>query len=86
MNFIEWISSFWWTVILSFASSFFLVSTLFEKIISHEMERGGEEYGERATTRIQKWASIIMILSILVISGVVVSMILNAFGLIHFGK
>lgn len=51
---INWITSFWWMLIVTGSLTFGLVSYLFNRIIQSEMERGGEEYAERAITRIQK--------------------------------
>lgn len=78
----NWIVSFWWTVILSSAASFFLVAFIFNKIIQSEMDRGGEEYGERATTRIQKWATAILIISVGFSIGAIAFKVLDVIGVI----
>lgn len=78
----NWIVSFWWTVIITAAASFGTVSFIFNKIIQSEMDRGGEEYGERATTRIQKWSIAILIISIGATLGVVVFKVLDMLNII----
>lgn len=50
------------------------------------MERGGEEYGERATTRIQKWSIAILIVSGFFIFGVIIFKFLDVLGLIQIGS
>lgn len=78
----NWIVSFWWTVILTGAAGFGTVAYIFNKIIESEMDRGGEEYGERATTRIQKWSTAILIISFGLIIGIAVFKILDVVGII----
>jgi hypothetical protein len=78
----NWIVSFWWTVVVTAGLSFFAISFLFNKIIESEMDRGGEEYGERATTRIQKWSTAILFSSGFSFFGAIGFKIAQAFGLI----
>lgn len=82
----NWITSFWWTVVITAGLSFMTVSFWFNKIIDSEMDRGGEEYGERATTRIQKWSIAILILSIGFIVGVISFKVLEVLGIIRIGN
>jgi hypothetical protein len=82
----NWITSFWWTVIITGSLSFGTVSYIFNKIIEGEMDRGGEEYGERATTRIQKWSIAILIISIGLTVGVIAFKVLEVLGIINIGK
>jgi hypothetical protein len=46
------------------------------------MDRGGEEYAERAITRIQKWTTTILILSVSSSIGVIVLKFLDVIGII----
>ena len=85
-NLWNWIVSVWWFTIIIGGISFGSVSYLFNKIIGKEMERGGEEYAERAITQIQKWAAIILIISISLVASVIVFKILDVFGLIQIGR
>ena len=78
----DWIASFWWTVIITASVSFASVSFIFNKIIESEMDRGGEEYGERATTRIQKWSIAVLIISIVATIGVVAFKVLQVLNII----
>lgn len=82
----NWITSFWWTVVITAGLSFMIVSFWFNKIIDSEMDRGGEEYGERATTRIQKWSIAILILSIGFIVGIISFKVLEVLGIIRIGN
>jgi len=81
-NIFDWIVSFWWSVVLSFAAGSFIMSLRFHNIIKKEEERGGEEYGERATSRIGRNAMAFMITSGIVLVAVLAYWIVfEVFGL-----
>lgn len=50
------------------------------------MRRGGEEYAERAITRIQKWSIAILIMSIGLAVAVVAFKVLEVLGIIKLGN
>lgn len=82
----NWITSFWWTVVITAGLSFALISYWFNKIIESEMDRGGEEYGERATTRIQKWSIAVLIISLGLTIGAIAFKVLEVLGIIKLGN
>ena len=48
------------------------------------MDRGGEEYAERAITRVQKWTTTILILSISSSIGAIAFKVLDVIGIIQW--
>lgn len=68
---IEDIISMWWMIPLFASIVGFLVPWKFQNIIKTEMERGGEEFGERVVARIQAWVVLFMVLSVVVFVGMV---------------
>lgn len=57
----------WWMIPLFTSLAGLLVPWKFQRIISQEMERGGEEFGERVVARIQKWVVLFMVLSAVIL-------------------
>jgi hypothetical protein len=78
----NWIISSWWVVILAGAACSFFVAFIFNNIIQSEMDRGGEEYAERAITRVQKWTTTILILSVSSSIGAIAFKVLDVIGII----
>lgn len=70
----------------SIGFSFATVSYIFTNIINSEMKRGGEEYAERAITRIQKWATAIFVMSLGSVAGIIIFRVLVLLGLIQIGN
>lgn len=70
-----------WLMVMTLLVSVFGISVLFNRIIHKEIERGGEEYGERAVTKIQKWSTAFWITSFIFIVGIIAYQILGLFGI-----
>lgn len=69
--------------LLNFSLVAFFVSGSFAKIVHREMERGGEEYGEIASTRVLSQALLFRILSIIGLVLTVVGAIVLAWSQVY---
>ena len=55
----------------------FIVSGTFLKIVKEEMEKGGEEYGEIAATKVSNRAYLLRVLSVVFIAIIVIGLIIT---------
>lgn len=61
--------------IMGFIVASFLIARHSRKIVSKEMAIGGEEYGERASTKINQFMTTIIILSIVVFIAIIIGIV-----------
>ena len=52
--------------IMGFITASFLIALRSQKVINKELLKGGEEYGERATTKIARFSTMSAILSVMI--------------------
>ena len=67
------------TVTASFTA--FAINFMYNHIISKEIDRGGEDHGERAVSKIGRWAVAFMIVGGLVVVGVIAIEVMDLFGI-----